>query len=116
MSLQRSVAALTLCGFLLSALAISQQPAQPQSAPKSDQPMVQFTARGDEVIVPVTVTDEKGKFVSNLVASDFRVLDEGKAQRINFFSHSEKQPVVAGFLIDQSNASKIHWTKYQEAI
>jgi VWFA-related protein len=118
MSLQRSVAALILCGFLVCALAISQQPAQPpsQSAPKSDQPVVQFTARGDEVIVPVTVTDDKGKFVSNLVASDFRVLDEGKPQQIRFFSHSEKQPIVVGFLIDQSNASKIHWTKYQEAI
>src|SRR5204862_3789834 len=33
-----------------------------------------------------------------------------------FCSHSEKQPIVVGFLVDQSNASKIHWAKYQQAI
>ena len=69
-----------------------------------------------EVIVPVTVTDDKGKFVSNLTREDFRVLDEGRPQKINFFSHSERQPVVIGFLVDQSNAMRIHWTKYQDAI
>ena len=119
MSLPRSLAALTLCGLVLCALALSQQapPAQPQqTAPKSDQPITRFTGQATDVIVPVTVTDDKGKFVSNLVASDFRVLDEGHPQKIGFFSHSEKQPIVVGFLVDQSNASKIHWTKYQEAI
>ena len=69
-----------------------------------------------EVIVPVTVTDDKGRFVSNLEAKDFRVLDEGRAQKINFFSHNERQPVVIGFLIDQSNATKIHWKTFQDAI
>ncbi len=70
----------------------------------------------NEVLVPVTVTDEKGRFVSDLVAGDFRVLDEGRPQRIEFFSHKEKQPVVIGFLVDLSNDSRIHWKTYQEAI
>ena len=69
-----------------------------------------------EVIVPVTVTDDKGRFVSNLVKKDFRVLDEGKPQNIEFFSHDEKQPIVVGFLIDLSNNSRIHWKTYQDAI
>jgi VWFA-related protein len=69
----------------------------------------------NEVIVPVTVTDEKGRFVSNLVKSDFRVFDEGKEQKIDFFSHEQSQPVVIGFLIDTSNGMKIHWDKYREA-
>lgn len=64
----------------------------------------------------MTVTDDKGKFVSNLVQTDFRVLDEGRPQRIRFFSHSQKQPVVVGFLVDLSNASRIHWKTYQDAI
>jgi VWFA-related protein len=62
------------------------------------------------------VTDDKGRFVSNLVKKDFRVLDEGLPQTIEFFSHAEKQPVVAGFLIDLSNNSRIHWKTYQDAI
>jgi VWFA-related protein len=69
----------------------------------------------NEVIVPVTVTDEKGRFVSNLTKSDFRVFDEGKEQKIDFFSHEQAQPIVIGFLIDTSNWMKIHWDKYKEA-
>jgi VWFA-related protein len=69
----------------------------------------------NEVIVPVTVTDEKGRFVSNLTKSDFKVLDENKEQKIDFFSHDQAQPIVIGFLIDTSNGMVIHWDKYKEA-
>ena len=40
----------------------------------------------NEVIVPVTVTDDKGRFVSNLDQSDFKIFDESKEQKIQFFS------------------------------
>jgi len=69
----------------------------------------------NEVIVPVTVTDEKGRFVSNLTKSDFRIFDENKEQKIDFFSHEQSQPVVIGFLVDTSNGMMIHWDKYKEA-
>lgn len=69
----------------------------------------------NEVIVPVTVTDEKGRFVSDLARSDFKIYDENKEQKIDFFSHEQSQPIVIGFLIDTSNGMKIHWDKYQEA-
>jgi Ca-activated chloride channel homolog len=69
----------------------------------------------NEVIVPVTVTDDRGRFVSNLDANDFRVQDEGKDQKIRFFSRDRNQPVVIGFLVDMSNATRIHWKNFQEA-
>jgi Ca-activated chloride channel family protein len=69
----------------------------------------------NEVIVPVTVTDEKGRFVSNLEAKDFKILDEGKEQHIEFFSRDRNQPVVVGFLLDLSNNTRVHWAKYQDA-
>ncbi|MBI2680527.1 MAG: VWA domain-containing protein [Candidatus Solibacter usitatus] len=69
----------------------------------------------NEVIVPVTVVDDQGKFVSNLDASDFHIFDEGKEQKINFFSRERSQPVVVGFLLDQSNGMRIHWKTYQDA-
>jgi VWFA-related protein len=69
----------------------------------------------NEVIVPVTVTDEKGRYVSNLTKSDFKIFDENKEQQIDFFSHEQSQPVVIGFLIDTSNGMMIHWDKYKEA-
>lgn len=69
----------------------------------------------NEVIVPVTVTDDKGRFVSDLQKKDFHLFDEGREQTIDFFSHEQSQPIVIGFLIDLSNGMKIHWAKYKEA-
>jgi Ca-activated chloride channel homolog len=69
----------------------------------------------NEVIVPVTVVDDQGKFVTNLDANDFHIFDEGKEQKINFFSRERSQPVVVGFLIDLSNGMRIHWKTYQDA-
>jgi Ca-activated chloride channel homolog len=68
------------------------------------------------VLVPVTVTDEKGRFVSNLDAKDFHIFDEGKEQKIDYFSRERSQPVVVGFLLDMSNNMRIHWKTYQDAV
>jgi Ca-activated chloride channel homolog len=93
-----------------------QAPAQPQQQVNPDQPSTRISVSVSDVIVPVTVTDDKGRYVSNLTVQDFRVVDEGRPQRIKSFAHREKQPVVVGFLVDLSNNSRIHWAKYQEAI
>ena len=69
-----------------------------------------------EVLVPVTVTDDKGRFVSNLDAKDFHIFDEGKEQKIDYFSRERSQPVVVGFLLDMSNNMRIHWKTYQDAV
>jgi Ca-activated chloride channel family protein len=117
--------AVPLCGFLLCLPAMPQQQNPPQQAPQpqpaapqnpGEQPATRIHVQVNEVIVPVTVTDDQGKFVSNLTVNDFRVLDEGRPQAIRFFSHSQKQPVVVGFLLDLSNASRIHWDKYKDAV
>ena len=73
-----------------------------------------FQVHVNEVIVPVTVTDEKGRFVSDLDKKDFQIFDEGKEQRIEYFSRERNQPVVIGFLIDLSSASAIHWKTFQD--
>src|ERR1700758_2175265 len=86
----------------------------PVSAPKAHaQAPIQVSV--NEVIVPVTVTDDKGRFVSNLTQKDFKIFDENREQKIDFFSHEQSQPIVIGFLIDTSNGMKIHWDKYREA-
>jgi VWFA-related protein len=76
---------------------------------------VKFVGTSTEVIVPVSVTDERGKYVSNLEANDFRILDEGRPQKIRFFSHDEHQPIVIGFLLDMSATARIHWKTFQDA-
>lgn len=127
MFVPRVLSASALCGSLLSLLlclpGVCQQAASPpptpaEAAKAQDQELPKTVIRSGvtEVIVPVTVTDDRGKFVSNLVAKDFRVLDGGRPQRITSFNHTEKQPIVVGFLIDLSNSSRIHWKTYQDAI
>src|SRR4051794_4328097 len=69
----------------------------------------------NEVIVPITVTDEKGRFVSDLDKKDFQVYEENKLQNIQYFTRERSQPVVIGFLLDLSTASRIHWKNYQNA-
>jgi Ca-activated chloride channel homolog len=100
----------------------SQQTQQAASQASGGQPVATLPAQGStikvdvgEVIVPVTVTDEKGKFVSDLVQADFQILDQGKAQNIQYFSRERAQPVVVGFLLDLSNNSRTHWKNYQDA-
>jgi Ca-activated chloride channel family protein len=79
------------------------------------QPAKPIKVQVNEVIVPVTVTDYKGRYVSNLEAKDFKVFDDDKEQHIEFFSHDRNQPLVVGFLIDLSNDSRVHWKNYQDA-
>lgn len=96
--------------------AAQQLPAQPASTqPVGDAQKPTFVTGVQEVIVPVTVTDEKGKFVSDLVQSDFQIFDQGKIQNIQYFSRERAQPVVVGILMDLSNNSRTHWKNYQDA-
>src|SRR6267378_2489806 len=90
----------------------AQTPA-PASSSQAQPPPIKVQV--NEVIVPVTVTDEKGRFVSDLDKSDFRIYDEGKEQNIRFFTRERNQPVVVGFLMNMSNASRLQWSHYQDA-
>lgn len=98
-----------LIGVVFGSLLFAQAPAgQEQRSPT-------FEAGTTEVIVPVTVTDEKGRFVSNLDASDFKIYDQGKEQTVISFSRERNQPVVVGFLLDLSSTNRLHWDKFREA-
>ena len=133
--MHRRILAACLGVLALGVCAVSQQAVAPKggASPVAPQPQQQKQQAGQqppalqdsgvkiitnptEVIVPVTVTDYRGKFVSNLEANDFRILDDGRPQKIKFFSHDPKQPVVVGFLLDMSNSTKIHWKTFQDAI
>jgi Ca-activated chloride channel family protein len=58
----------------------------------------------DLVTVAATVIDESGKYVNDLQAGDFRVLEDGQEQKISFFSHDAQVPVSLGVLIDTSGS------------
>jgi Ca-activated chloride channel homolog len=96
----------------LTRQALAQTPA---SAPAQDPQAAPIRVLVNEVIVPVTVTDEKGRFVSDLEEKDFKIFEEGRQQKIKYFNRERNQPVVVGFLLDISNATRLHWKVFQEA-
>jgi Ca-activated chloride channel homolog len=100
------VLALTLC---------AQPPAVGAQNSSQNSSIAPIQVQVNEVIVPVTVTDEKGRFVSDLEQKDFTIFEEGKEQKIEFFTRERSQPVVVGFLIDLSNSSRLHWKNYQDS-
>lgn len=101
--------------FLAAILAVFAQQSAPSTPAPSQGGGAAIRVQVNEVIVPVTVTDEKGRFVSDLEITDFRILEDGREQTIAYFNRERNQPVVVGFLVDLSNASRLHWKHYQES-
>jgi Ca-activated chloride channel homolog len=110
--LRVSVGFCVLSGVLWGQAQQTPPPASPQ-APEAPQTRIQVQV--NEVIVPVTVTDDRGRYVEDLDVNDFRILDEGQEQKIRFFTRERGQPVVVGFILDMSNTTRLHWKTYQEA-
>ncbi|HEY7333871.1 MAG TPA: VWA domain-containing protein [Bryobacteraceae bacterium] len=113
------------CGFCLLAsvfcvFALAQDPsgATPSNAAAASDTGTKdpsIKVQVNDVIVPVTVTDAKGRFVTNLDRDDFHIFDQGKEQIIRYFNRERNQPVVVGFLMDLSNTSKSQWKSYETA-
>lgn len=55
------------------------------------------------VVLPVTVTDHKGRNVSGLKEENFQVFDDGQAQKIAEFSHDDI-PLAVGLVVDNSGS------------
>ena len=62
-----------------------------------------FRARSDLVVVDVGVFDRQSRPVANLSAGAFTIREDGRAQRIAFFTRQEV-PVAAGLVIDNSTS------------
>lgn len=58
----------------------------------------------DLVNIFATVRDAKKRIVTDLTRDDFRVLEDGQAQKIDFFSRETALPITLGILIDTSGS------------
>jgi VWFA-related protein len=96
----------------MAALCAAAQAPAPKPEPEAEAPS--FTIQRNEVIVPVTVTDYKGRFISDLERRDFKVFEDNREQKIEYFSREHNQPVVVGVVLDLSNNSRMHWKNFQE--
>src|ERR1700742_452585 len=57
------------------------------------------------VQVPTVVTNQAGKFVTDLTKTDFTVLEDGKRQEVAMFT-AIKQPFNAVLVLDTSNSAQ----------
>ena len=102
--------------------AAEQKPATP--APATPAP-IQQPAQADEptriqvdvtrVSLLFTVTDRKGRFVTNLTKEDFEVIDAKKSQNILEFNAESDLPLRLGILIDTSNSIRDRFRFEQDA-
>ncbi len=69
------------------------------SANDTQEQFFKINVNVNQVIVPVTVTDESGRMVSGLLAKDFVVKENGKKQTLNFFT-SDPFALSAAVILD----------------
>jgi Ca-activated chloride channel family protein len=58
-----------------------------------------------QVPLLVTVTDSKGQHITNLKKENFKVFEDGRAQRIDSFSQEVDRPLSIALLIDTSSSA-----------
>jgi Ca-activated chloride channel family protein len=68
------------------------------------------------VNVVATVTDSRGRYVSGLKASDFKVMEDGSPQEIAHFSYSNDVPVSVGIVLDSSTSMERKITTATRAV
>lgn len=87
------------------------QPQQPEDEVDVDEVVRVETSL---VTVAATVTDKKGKYVSNLRQEDFRITENGVEQRISHFESVEK-PFTVALLLDTSGSTAFRLEDIQKA-
>lgn len=85
-------------GVFLAALILSCALARAQEA----QSVATFHAQTKLVNVYAAVRDRNGKIVRNLKKDDFTVEEDGRPQKIGFFSRESDMPLLLGLLVDTS--------------
>ena len=77
-----------------------QQSAQAEVPAQDEEVLERFRAVVSLISVPVSVKDSEGRAVLGLTREDFTVLENGKPQRISFFT-SDPSALSAAIVIDQ---------------
>jgi Ca-activated chloride channel family protein len=91
----------------------NQQP-KPTPAEQSDE-VTRITVNVTQVDMLFTVTDKKGRFVTDLTKTDFEVFESKKPQSIQEFSAESDLPLRLAVLIDTSNSIRDRFRFEQEA-
>lgn len=63
-------------------------------AQDASRPLPTFRVKVDMVVLAFTVTDSKNRYVNGLKPTDFRILEDGIAQKISTFAEGAKPPLA----------------------
>jgi len=101
-------------GVVVLAVAFAQKPPaqKPATVDRTDQPISIDVTR---VNVLFTVTDKKGRFITDLTKDDFAVSENKKPQVIQEFTAESDLPLRIAILIDTSNSIRDRFKFEQEA-
>jgi VWFA-related protein len=92
----------------------AKQKAALKAAPSPDDPS-RITVDVTRVNLLYTVTDKKGRFVSNLTKDDFEIFENKKPQTILEFTAETDLPLRLAILVDTSNSIRDRFHFIQEA-
>src|SRR5277367_4244233 len=94
----------------------AQEPAKPPQPPVDQEaPTTTFTFDVTRVNVLFTVTDKKGRFVTDLGKDDFSIVENKKPQVIQQFTAESDLPLRIAVLVDTSNSIREQFKFEQEA-
>jgi Ca-activated chloride channel homolog len=87
-----------------------------QAAPEPDDAATTIRTTVNEINVVFTVTDKKGRYITDLKKADFRVIDDGRpADEIRSFHRETNLPLQVGLLVDASNSVRDRFRFEQES-
>ena len=89
-----------LRGFLCLLAALL--PASSAICAQDSQPVATFESQARLVNVYASVRDKDGNIVTDLSKDDFVVEEDGRPQKIDFFSRESDQPLLLGLMVDTS--------------
>ena len=105
-----------LVPVVIGALGFSAAAQQPDQKPANvDNPDTRFTLEVNRVNMLFTVTDKKGKFITDLNQDDFSVVENKKQQAIQEFTAESDLPLRIAILIDTSNSIRDRFRFEQQA-
>jgi VWFA-related protein len=93
---------------------LAAQDKQQSDAGKDNAP-AQFSSEVTRVNMLFTVTDKRGRFITNLDRGDFEVLENKKPQEISEFTSESDLPLRLAILVDTSNSIRDRFRFQQEA-
>lgn len=99
------VCLITVIGLLLLSTVVTAQEVQPDDV---------IRVRTDLVAVPVTVTDSRGRRISDLKQQDFVLTDDGRITKIDYFA-SGAERIALAFVLDNSGSLREQLSRQRDA-